>query len=219
MRTNDRHTLEARGLSLRRGERILARDFNLTVQTGEIVAVRGASGSGKTTLLRAVAGLIAPEHGRVTLDGRSPRESGWPEYRSHVTYVGQQPAFVEGSVRDNLARPFGYRFRSEHFSDVMAVELLEAWSLSAETLEQPAGQLSVGEQQRVALIRALLTKPWFLLLDEPTSALDSKTAKRVLSKLKREAKAGVLGMVIVSHDESVLETIETRAVVFPGPGR
>lgn len=203
-------------MALRRGERTLVSGFELTVGTGEIVAVQGASGAGKTTLLRAIAGLIPPERGRVELDGHTPRSFGWPVFRSRVTYVGQQPMFVEGTVRENLVRAFDYTCRREPFPEETAVKLLEDWQLSLETLEQPAAQLSVGEQQRVALIRALLTRPWFLLLDEPTSALDAKTASRVLKHVNREARQGAFGALVVSHDESLLEGVISHMVEFPG---
>lgn len=216
MGTNDRHVLEARGLTLRRGERVLARGFGLAVRSGETVVVRGVSGSGKTTLLRVLAGLIPPDAGRVELDGQPPGAFGWPQFRSRVTYVGQQPVFVEGTVRDNLARPFRYRNRTAAYPEGTALQWLEAWSLSAEMLEQSAAHLSIGEQQRVALVRALVTEPWFLLLDEPTSALDARTGKRVLRDLAREAERGRIGIVMVSHDETLLDALEAVTLDFPG---
>lgn len=203
-------------MSLHRGQRVLAHHYGLSVCTGDILAVRGASGSGKTTLLRAIAGLIPPDGGRLELDGREPGAYPWPEYRARVSYLGQQPAFIDGTVRDNLARPFAYRCRADAFAEEEAVERLESWSLSSEMLDQPAGQLSVGEQQRVALIRTLLTRPWFLLLDEPTSALDNKVSRRVLKQLQRDAEAGLYGVLIVSHDESLVESVQTNVIDFPG---
>ncbi len=213
------HRLEAHSLTLHRGQRTLAVTQNLTVVSGDLVAVRGASGSGKTTLLRALAGLITADAGRVELDGHAPHVISWPTYRSRVTYVGQQPAFIDGTVRDNLSHPFGFQCRSGRYEDEAAAQLLELFLLEADMLDQPVSQLSVGEQQRIALIRALLTRPWFLLLDEPISALDAKSAKRVLKHLRQETKQKALGALVVSHDEGVLDPYATSSIEFPSKGR
>lgn len=195
--------LELQGVSVEAEGHCLLRDVSLTLERGELLALTGPSGCGKTTLLRSVAGIIDPAGGRVTFLGLSPGEHGWPAYRRRVVYVSQRPVMLETSIRENLARPFGYRSAAGvSFPRQRAEELLESIGVGGERMDQQARSLSVGQQLRVSFVRALLLDPAVLLLDEPASALDEESAGRLREQLEREVTTRGLSALLVTHDRS-----------------
>lgn len=176
----------------------LLRSVSLQLSGGERLAVVGPSGAGKTTLLRIIAGLADPIAGQVRLDGRSADDVGWPAWRRQVTYVSQLPVMTAGTVRDNLRRPHQYR-RGAPFDEERSVDWLGRLGLRESVLDQQARTLSVGQQQRVSLARALGIEPRVLLLDEPTGALD-QDAVRTLETLVTEWTQQGRAALIVTHD-------------------
>jgi putative ABC transport system ATP-binding protein len=205
-------TLAIEGLTVYVAERRLVEGLSLTVPAGQRVALSGPSGAGKTMVLRAIAGLMDATQGRVTLDGRTGDELGWPEWRRRVLWVAQQPVMLEGTVRDNLERAFSYRSARGRFDEEAAERLLEGIGLP-NSMDRRARMLSVGEKQRVALIRALLVKPDVLLLDEPTSALDADSL-RAVEKLLTELSIGAL---IVTHDATQAKRLCDNCVSLGAP--
>ncbi len=101
--------LELQEVSVEAEGHCLLRGVSLSLERGELLALTGPSGCGKTTLLRSVAGIIDPAGGEVTFLGLPPGDHGWPVYRRRVAYVSQRPVMFEETIRENLARPFGYR--------------------------------------------------------------------------------------------------------------
>lgn len=173
--------------------------IELALAEGERVAVHGPSGCGKTTLLRAICGLDDPTQGTVRLRGQTPAAIGWPAFRRKVTLVQQRPVLVAGSVAANLRRPFTYRSATFPFPAARARELLDRLGVGAERMDQSAESLSVGQQQRVSLVRALLVAPAVLLLDEPTSALDADAVGAVEGLVREEAEREGRAALIVTH--------------------
>jgi ABC-type iron transport system FetAB ATPase subunit len=184
--------------------------FDLAVEEGETVAITGPSGAGKTTALRALAGLVSLAAGELRLRGRAPELDGWPSYRRQVHLLLQTPVMLPGTVRENLEAAFAPAAATSTFDPGRAAELLAELGLEAR-LDDPAADLSVGEAQRVHLVRSLLVEPAVLLLDEPTSALDAGNQRRVEALL--EARGGAT--VLVSHDEEQLARMGARTVALP----
>lgn len=200
-------------LTLNVNHQALIEQFYLQLASGEFIALHGPSGSGKSTLLRAIAGLIEATRGQILLNGQSPETIGWPRFRRQVIYVQQKPTLGEMTVAENLARPFQYATAEQGAYDANhATELLERLYLSSSILNQPASTLSVGEQQRVCLVRALLLEPTVLLLDEPTSALDVNAASAALEILAEARDQRGLSAIVATHDHSRLADLCERTL-------
>ena len=162
--------LSIRNLSLKRGGATVLRDVSLDVPEGELLVVIGPSGSGKTSLLRCVNRLNDIDAGAIQLDGRSIYDLPVTELRRQVGMMFQKTAPFEGSVADNIA--FGARLQGETLNRDAILALMAQVSLEAELADKPAADLSGGQEQRLAIARALTLNPTLLLLDEPTSSLD-----------------------------------------------
>jgi len=198
---SDTPLLEAYRLAITAGGVRLCENITFTVQAGERVAVVGPSGSGKTTLLRALCGLEDAVEGTVRLQGKMPEEWTWPLFRRRVILVEQKPALLDETVEEALRRPFQYRAAANApFPEARARELLHRLTVGADRMTQAARALSVGQQQRVCLVRALLLNPLVLLLDEPTSALDTEAIAAVEVLLNDEGATRGLAALIVTHD-------------------
>lgn len=182
------------------------RDVDLAVKRGEVICVSGPSGSGKSTLLHLVAGLDQPTAGRIELCGTelsslSSRKRTWLR-REHIGFVFQRFHLLPSlSARANVALPLIELGVPRGARRERADELLEWVGLGDRVTNRP-GQLSGGEQQRVAVARALASDPDVLLADEPTGELDAETGREVLSCLIDEADERAV--IIASHDESAL---------------
>ncbi|MEU6038472.1 ATP-binding cassette domain-containing protein [Actinomadura sp. NPDC047616] len=201
--------LAVTGLGLAHGPTALLDVGRLSLRHGEFVAVTGPSGSGKSTLLRALAGLHAPERGRLSLRGRTlpwPLERRGPEDVRAVQFVGQDPLGALNPahrVATIVARPLRLTAgttRAEARGRVP--ELLRAVGLDPALAARRPGELSGGQRQRVALARALAAGPSVLLADEITAALDAASAAAVL-RLLAELRAGGLAVLLVTHDRAV----------------
>jgi NitT/TauT family transport system ATP-binding protein len=189
--------------------------FDLTVERGEVVAIIGPNGCGKSTFLRVADGLLAPDHGTVTLDGR-PIDGPDPR----IGLVFQEPRLLPWrSVADNVTYPLELAGWSQARRTERLGELLDLVGLTAAADARPV-HLSGGMRQRAAIARALALAPELLLLDEPFSALDALTRERFnLELLALWEKTGTT-IVIVTHSIPEAILLANRVVVMtPGPGR
>jgi putative ABC transport system ATP-binding protein len=192
-------------------------DVALDLPAGHLVALKGPSGCGKTTLLRAIAALDDPAGGEVRLDGETPEEIGYPAFRRRCPLVHQQPVLSEDTVRNNLQRVFTYESAGESaFDEDTARDLLGELRIESARWDQNASSLSVGQQQRVCLVRALLMAPKVLLLDEPTSALDAEAVSAVAELLRRFADEQNLSALVVAHDVGRLEHVLDDVIDLAG---
>jgi putative ABC transport system ATP-binding protein len=181
-------------VSYSRSGKLVLRDVSLRLPVGANSVV-GPSGSGKSTLLRLLNRLADPDSGRVVYEGTDVRERDPLALRREVSLVPQLPALIDGTVHDNIA--FGPRLIGHSFD---ARSCLELAGLDPTFEGRDSSKLSVGEQQRVMLARALALQPRVLLLDEPTSALDEAARDAVEGTLRRLRARTAISIVLVTHD-------------------
>ncbi|MBN2578357.1 MAG: ATP-binding cassette domain-containing protein [Pirellulales bacterium] len=209
--------LVARGLSRRhpRQDQWLLENVSLRLAAGECVAVAGATGAGKTLLLRALALLDPIETGEIFFLGRPAGAADVPAYRRAVTYLHQRPCLMAETVEAALRRPWGLTIhRQRPFPREEALALLGRLGRGETFLDQRGANLSGGEMQITALLRALLLSPRVLLLDEPTAALDPQTTATVESLLRnwRAEVPEERAILWVSHDAAQAERVADRLV-------
>jgi energy-coupling factor transport system ATP-binding protein len=192
--------LEVKDLIVSYGPRKVLRGANLTARAGEIVALHGPNGAGKTTLLRTICGFIAAESGSVNIARAGNEGKIWEA----VGYVPQRPSALlfSETVAEELA---GARHEARGTS------LIEEFGLAKHADDYPR-DLSLGEQQRVALAAILTKHPALILLDEPTHGLDHNAKVRLAEILRRQAAAGA-AIVLATHDEDMTALAATRTVV------
>ncbi len=170
---------------------------------GELVALLGRSGSGKTTLLNCLLGWERPDRGAVEVPGSGvPAEAPW----STVAVVPQRAGLLEElTLADNVALPA----RLAGFDDprAAAVETLEVLRLG-HLAERSPEEVSLGEQQRTALARALVVRPAYLVADEPTGRLDEELSLHVLTTLREVCASAGTGVLLASHDPLVVASAD-----------
>lgn len=179
-------------------------EASLDIDPGSFVLVHGPSGAGKSTLLRLLCRLEEPNSGRILFKGTPIDAMAPPALRRSVAYVQQMPTLLPGTVRESLLLPFGFKANSDLTppSDQEMTALLDALLLEGITPDTAADKLSVGQSQRICLIRTLLLHPEVVLLDEPTASLDAKSAGVVLDQAAELKNAGVT-VVMISHSEAM----------------
>ena len=178
--------------------------IDLTIYAGELVALVGPTGSGKTTLLMVLAGLDSPDSGTIRVQGellQTLSNDALTDLRSRaVGVIYQQYNLFPGfTVRDNIALPLRLMNAPPYPATTRADELITALGLQAIANRYPA-ELSGGEQQLVAVARALATKPPLILADEPTANLDSTAARKIVAQLRTLADSGEHGVLLATHD-------------------
>ena len=181
------------------------RGVNLTIQPGEIVALLGPSGSGKSTMLQAVGLLEGGFGGKIEIAGVDasalPSDGRTRLRRDSLGFVYQfHHLLPDFNAEENVILPQLVAGKSRAEAEVRARELLAALGLSAR-LEHRPSQLSGGEQQRVAVARALANRPQLVLADEPTGNLDETTANRVLSEFLRLVRGEGSSALVATHNE------------------
>jgi ABC-type Fe3+/spermidine/putrescine transport system ATPase subunit len=206
-------TVELVDISKNFGAIAALRSISLTVRKGEFISLLGPSGCGKTTLLRIIAGLEQPSSGGIKILGS--RVDALPPYLRNIGMVFQQYAlFPHKSVRKNIE--FGLRYRTQLGRSEREDEIKRALALVRlpEYEQRRPHQLSGGEQQRIALARAIVTRPDVLLLDEPLSNLDAKLRDEMRIEIKDIHRTLGITFIYVTHDRREALTMSDRVVVM-----
>ncbi|WNV82424.1 ABC transporter ATP-binding protein [Umezawaea sp. Da 62-37] len=195
----------------------------LSIGAGEIVAVMGPSGSGKSTLLHCLAGIVAPDAGTITYDGRDL--GGMPDVprsalrRTEFGFVFQFGQLVpELSCVENVALPLRLGGRRRRQAEAGAREWLERLEV-ADVADKRPGEVSGGQGQRVAIARALVAGPKVIFTDEPTGALDSYNGERVMDLMTEAVRETGAAVVLVTHDARVAAYADREVVVRDGRTR
>jgi ABC-type cobalamin/Fe3+-siderophores transport system ATPase subunit len=209
---------ELKDVTYSRSGKVVLRDVTARLPIGAS-CVAGPSGSGKSTLLRLLNRLADPHSGRVLYEGVDVGELDPLGLRREVSLVPQLPALIDGTVHENIA--YGPRLAGRSFDTRSCLELA---GLDPEFEGRDASKLSVGEQQRVMLARALALEPRVLLLDEPTSALDEGARDAVETTLRGLRARTSISIVLVTHDTAqarrladYVVRIESGTVAAQGP--
>jgi iron complex transport system ATP-binding protein len=214
--------LEARDVSVRYGGLGALTEVSADVQAGEVVGIVGPNGSGKTTLLRVLAGLLAPAHGIVRLDGRPVGDFARRDLARVLAYVPQDPvcefAFTALEVVLMGRAPHGSGLGLASRADLVVARDALARLDVANLEDRPIHRLSGGERQRVFLARALAQRPAVLLLDEPTTHLDLEHQLGICGLMRDLAHDGGLAVVAVLHDLTLAGGHCDRVVLL-GEGR
>jgi len=200
------------GLSMRRGGRTLLDAVDLTIDSGPLTVIIGPNGAGKSLLLRVLAGLVAPDAGHVDWAGTKPtrpRAVG-------IGFVFQKPVMLRRSVAANVRYALKVADTPRHQRSRRTAEALADAGLER-LAASPAWVLSGGEQQRLAIARALATRPQVLLLDEPTASLDP-TATLAIENQVRHAHLHGTKAVFVTHDLGQARRLADE-IVFMHDGR
>ncbi len=181
------------------------------LDAGEQVALRGESGSGKTTFLHLIAGLLSPDAGELLLDGRDLAKLGEAQRdrlrADTIGYIFQTFNLLQGhTVLENVVMGMAFGRGADH---LRAVALLQRVGLADKLRHRPR-QLSTGQQQRVAVARALANRPKLVLADEPTGNLDTRHARESLALIREVCRENGAALLLVSHDEQVLAQFENR---------
>ncbi|MEM6345431.1 MAG: ATP-binding cassette domain-containing protein [Bacteroidota bacterium] len=193
---------------------------DISCAPGESLLILGRSGTGKTTLLQLLAGIRKPDQGSVFIGQTDLTQMSQREldlFRGqNIGLVFQQSHFVRSlSVKENLL--LAQRLAGVN-KDLERIQFLLSRLELADKLDQKTQNLSVGEQQRVAIVRAILNKPRLILADEPTSALDDENCDEVFRLLSIQAQQEEAALIIVTHDNrlksQVLKQVEMEPITY-----
>jgi ABC-2 type transport system ATP-binding protein len=206
--------LRLEGLGRRFGETWAVRDLSLDVRAGEVLGLLGPNGAGKTTTVRLLAALIAPSAGRAWVDGIELREDP-DKIRSRVGILTENPGLYD---KLSAERNLDYFGRLHRLPPAVRAERIERWMVTLDLWHRrrdPAGTLSKGTKQKLAIVRALLHEPKVLFLDEPTAALDPEAAyvvREAIATLRGEGRT----IVLCTHNLDEAERLCDRIAFLRG---
>ena len=205
--------IELRSVSLQHdGKPPVFQGINLVVEKGEFIIVQGASGVGKSSLLCLMNRLKEATSGEILIDGQLVAAHEVTKLRRKIGYVQQTPIMIPGSVEDNFDFPFRFHSTGSQKppSTTEKQKWMETFLIEGVKLSDDAMKLSVGQKQRIALIRTLLVKPDILLCDEPTSALDQQSKEIVEHSLERLNVEHGISIILVTHLDFKLNRANSR---------
>jgi branched-chain amino acid transport system ATP-binding protein len=205
------------GLDCFYGDVQVLHSLDLTLRKGEILCLLGRNGAGKTTTLKAIMGLVEARHGSIRLDG--VELTGLPAHevpKAGIAYVPQgRRLFAEMTVAENLEIGLNARHRGRTTRDAV----LDLFPLLRERLKQRSGTLSGGEQQMLAMARALCVEPQVLLLDEPTEGLMPSMIQKIRETVARLRESGVSTILVEQRVDAILSIADRVSFIENGRNR
>ncbi|KYJ97136.1 ABC transporter ATP-binding protein [Microbacterium sp. CH1] len=206
--------IRARGLTVTRRRTEILHEVDLDIAAGSLTAIVGANGAGKTTLIQALAGVVPPPRGRVSVDGIDPGTASPRELAARIGFVFQNPEhqFIAATVFDELAHGLRLRHVPDDEVRTRVAEMLDRFGLTHKADVHPF-LLSGGEKRRLSVGTALITRPPVLALDEPTFGQDRARAAELLHLLE-SLRADGTTVVIVTHDLQLVAEHATDTVVL-----
>ena len=210
--------LEIHNIKKRFGSIEVLQDISLQFRSGTVTAIVGDNGAGKSTLLKVLSGLYRVDAGSLSLDGRALEQGGSHAHRhAGIEMVYQDLALAKNhDVATNLflgREHVGFGFLKRNLMRQEALKILQQLEIHIARIDQHVGELSGGQQQAVAIARAVLFNPSVLLLDEPTAALAAREVDRVLDLIKRQKELGRI-VILVSHRLNDVLAVSDRIVVL-----
>jgi len=210
--------LKVRNIETYYGPMMAIRGISLDVRDGQIATVLGANGAGKTTILKTISGIMDPQKGIVEFDGQEiqKRDPDWV-MRQGISHVPEgREVFPFLTVQDNLM--MGAYTRKDRDAIAKDVELVHSYfPILKERAEQPAGQLSGGEQQMLSISRALMARPKLMLLDEPSLGLSPRLVKEIFTIIKRlNVEQGMTMLLVEQNANIALHTADFGYVLEVG---
>ena len=209
------HIIELKNITHAYGTKKVLEDLSLNIESGRLTCLLGGSGSGKTTILRHIAGLETPEKGKIFIQDKLVTDEQQilvpPDERT-LGFIFQDLAlWPHFTVYQNVA--FGLEERKDQHTEKKVLEMLSFFGLKAFAEKYPH-QLSGGQQQLVAISRALVLEPKILLMDEPLSGLDVKLKRKILEHIKDLKKNFDVTLIYVTHDHREAFTIADQIIVL-----
>lgn len=202
--------LKLKNISKQFDEKVVLKDINLEINTGEIVSLLGQSGSGKTTLLNIILGLTKMNSGNIIFNGVDVSNTPMKERGFNIVFQ-DYALFPHLNAYENIV--YGVKNKKGSVTEKEIQEYIDFLELKPH-LTKKIGELSGGQKQRVALARTLVMKPEILLLDEPLSALDGVIKESIKERIKSIAKEFKLTTIIVTHDPEEALTLSDKILII-----
>ena len=195
--------------------RLVLDKLSLTVHRGQFILITGPSGGGKSTLMRLLVRLEELQSGTIAFRGHNLNTLWPPELRTKIVLLQQTPTLSQGTIRENLLMAYGFQTNRSLVppSNEQLREQLDRVLLHDVELKAPAVSLSVGQRQRLCLVRALLMEPEVLLLDEPVSALDP-VSRKVVEKVTEDLNQEGLTIIMISHAHFAPQQVAVRRLAL-----
>lgn len=218
--------LEVKDLEVAYGKIVAVKGISFSVEQGQVVTLIGTNGAGKTTTLRTISGLIRPEAGSITFEGKPIDKM--PAHEIVMLGLAQSPEgrriFPRMSVEENLN--LGAFSRSDHAAiQEDLAEVFELFPILQERRKQPAGTFSGGEQQMLAMGRAMMSRPKLMMLDEPSMGLSPLMMQRIMKTIRTLQARGTTILLVEQNAQAALKladwgyVLEVGSIVLDGPGR